>query len=333
MILGDRIGGFLNKIYTFITKAISLYINVFIDFAKYYKHSSLVKVDNFKKVEANIILNYHAIEKGFLHSKIRSQFGVVRVVELLKLLKSPCIVDRDIYKSQIQAAYLALCKYYEYHSSINVDISSYFPEKDYINLKEKCNLNNDIVSINEYENLRQSSNDNFLLFSKSRKSIREYTGEKISIEKILSVIELAKSAPSVCNRQPSKVYLIENKSKIDDICKIQGGLGGFTENITQLLVLTVDRSYFYSVGERNQMFIDGGIFLMNLLYSLHFYEIAACPAHWALNFEDDIKIKRIIQLSESEKVICIISIGIPKNKIKSTMSLRRDNNEVLDVVY
>jgi nitroreductase len=292
-----------------------------------------VKIDTFKKVEANIILNYHAIEKGFLHSKIRPQFGVFRIIELIKLLKSPYIVDQDIYKSQIQAAYLSLCKYYEYHIYINVDISRYFPENDYINFKEKCKLKNDIISNNECQKKIESNNDNFLLFSKSRKSIREYTGEKISIEKIYNVIELAKSAPSVCNRQPSKVYLMENKSKIDEIYKIQGGLGGFSEDISQLLVLTVDRSCFYSVGERNQMFIDGGIFLMNLLYSLHFYEIAACPAHWALNFEDDKKIEKIIQLSKSEKVICIISIGISQSEIKTTLSLRRDNNELLDIVY
>jgi len=162
-------------------------------------------------------------------------------------------------------------------------------------------------------------------------STRSFTGEKIPFESINKAIEIAKTAPSVCNRQPTKVYYTENKTRIDRILNIQQGLIGYTKNINQLLILVTDRNYFYSIGERNQLYIDGGIFLMNLLYSLHYYEIGACPAHWGFNQFQDKQIQKEIDLSESEKVICLIPIGIPIAEFKTTLSLRRENAEIIRV--
>ena len=71
---------------------------------------------------------------------------------------------------------------------------------------------------------------------------------------------------------------------------------------------------------------------MNLLYSLHFYKIAACPAHWGHNYQKDKKIKQEIYLANSEKVICLIPIGVPKNEFKTTLSLRHSNEEILKIV-
>ena len=98
------------------------------------------------------------------------------------------------------------------------------------------------------------------------------------------------------------------------------------------MIVVSDRNFFYSVGERNQLYVDGGIFSMNLLYALHYYRIAACPAHWGHNNDKDKEIMRELSLSKSEKVICFIPIGIPKDRFKTTLSLRRANNEILKVV-
>src|SRR5690606_16865431 len=130
------------------------------------------------------------------------------------------------------------------------------------------------------ESFYSNVNSNFEKFSYSRKSIRNFTGEIIKFKDIQEAVQLALNAPSVCNRQASKVYLLDRKSEIDKVLKIQGGFSGFSENVNQLLVLTNDRNYYYTIGERNQFYIDGGIFLMNLLYALHFYKIACCPANW-----------------------------------------------------
>ncbi|WP_239992742.1 nitroreductase family protein [Photobacterium phosphoreum] len=109
-------------------------------------------------------------------------------------------------------------------------------------------------------------------------------------------------------------------------------MNGYTENITQLLILTVDRNYFYSIGERNQLYVDGGMFLMNLLYSLHYYKIATCPANWGKTVKEEMKLDKIIDIPDSEKIICIIAIGIAEDTFKVTLSKRRDLEEVYRII-
>ena len=74
------------------------------------------------------------------------------------------------------------------------------------------------------------------------------------------------------------------------------------------------------------------VYFDELTLCFAFYKIAACPAHWGHNNDKDKQIMRELSLSESEKVICVIPIGIPKDKFKTTLSLRRDNNEILKIV-
>jgi len=225
-----------------------------------------------------------------------------------------------------------MCKYYERHEKNNIDISDFFNRKDYELFKGLSTLNIDITKNHNQTSYFANVGSNFENFSKSRSSVRSFTGEMVSLETINKVIELAKNAPSVCNRQPTKVYYVESKEKVDKVLSIQGGLTGYSSEINQLLVVVSDRNYFYSVGEKNQLYVDGGIFLMNLLYALHFYKIGACPAHWGHNYEKDIEIQKEIDLSDSEKVICVVPIGIPKKEFKTTLSLRRSNDEILRIV-
>ena len=242
--------------------------NYLMDYHLYKKHSTIFTRNTFSKLECEITLRYHSIEKGFVHSPIRSGFGKQRVIELIELLKNGTIMEH-FGSVQVQAAINILCKYFEMHQTNGFDISDYYPEADYQFFKTM--LISDFGTKKEHskESFFLFSNADFKSFSTSRCSVRSFSGEKISKEIIREVITLANNAPSVCNRQPAFVYLIENKILIDTILSIQGGLKSHTETLNQLIVLTCNRNYFYSIGERNQLYIDGGIYLMNLLYALH----------------------------------------------------------------
>jgi len=305
--------------------------NTFIDFVRYYNYSNVFKKDSLNKLEALLILDYHSLEKCLLYKEMKFKYGKLKVVNLLRLLKKNEILSiRD--KTQIIAAASVLCNYFDIHQDNNIDISGFFSDEDYRFLKRNFQpILDSTKSFNKQEYFKNSEG-NFFDFSNSRSSIRDFTGERISHDLIYKIINLAKNAPSVCNRQPVKVYYIENKTTIDAVLKIQRGLEGFTDKIVQLLVVVSDRNYFYSVGERSQLFIDGGIFLLNLLYSLHYYKVGACPAHWALNFQHDREIKKLINMTNSEKVIALVAIGQPKDEFKTCYSKRRSVDEIIKII-
>ena len=298
------------------------------DLNMYRKHSSVIEKDTFGKVESEITLRYHSIEKGFLHNPIRHRFAKARVEGLILLLTK---IELNKYKDRIhiQSALLNLCKYYDYHLSQNVDISDYFNKNDYNTYRQLLFLKDKPINYHTKKLFFQYKNSDFSVFSTSRASVRNFTGEKITFETMQKVVDLANHAPSVCNRQPVNVHLIENKILINKILEVQDGLQGYSDKLSQLIVVTSDRNYFYSVGERNQLYIDGGIYVMNLLYALHFYNIGACPAHWGLPYQADEIANKLLNLKPSEQIISLIAIGIPTDEFSTTLSLRKSSKENL----
>jgi hypothetical protein len=204
--------------------------NFLMDYKLYKKHSSVFNKDTYNKIESEITLRYHSIEKGFLYNPIRFRFAKKRVEELLNYLKLKD-VDSHINGTQIQSAILNLCAYYELHSDNNIDISDYFLKDEYEQLKKKLITKFQPVKYHTSSDYFKYIHSDFEQFSLSRCSVREYTGEKISIDVFNKVVELANHAPSVCNRQGISVYLVDNKEKLDEILFIQGGLKGISANV------------------------------------------------------------------------------------------------------
>ena len=80
----------------------------------------------------------------------------------------------------------------------------------------------------------------------------------------------------------------------------------------------------YGFQEINQMYVDGGLYAMNLMYALHFYDIACIPltmAHKAMILRD---IKREMLLPENEQPVLLIGIGSYKEEWKVAQSNRQD---------
>lgn len=314
---------------------INVVTNMFYDTYFYCKHSNVFSINTINKLEAKIILDYHSVEKGLLFSKTKFGFAEDKIIRLNKLLKNEKVILNS-QKSQISIAFSIMCEYYELHKANNFDISSFFAEQDYLRYKEILDSSYDPKFSGVYEFTKEQFFDHsissFDKFSDSRKSVRNFTGNIIDDSLIEKAVHLSKNAPSVCNRQPSKVYYIKDKIKIDKVLDVQAGLNGFSENINQLLVVTTDVNYYYSIGERYQFYIDGGVYLMNLLYALHFYNIAACPANWAKEKDDEKKIKQLIPIKDSEKVICLIAIGEADQNFRTTLSKRRELKELLTTI-
>jgi nitroreductase len=329
-LIGEKRFSVLKKLRSNNANWLKLHLNFYNDLTNYYRHSHVFRTDNFKKIESELILDYHGLEKGFLHEQMRYRFAEGRVKRMLQNLDK---VNYDSSKSsQVSISLNVLLEYYDFHKKGDINIDDYFSKKDYniikLNLVGTENICTEITADEYFGKVGKP----FPSFSDSRKSIRNFSPDLITVEKIKEVLDIAKNSPSVCNRQPNKVHFIQNKPIIDKVLSIQGGLSGFEKNINQLIVLTCDRNYFFSIGERNQLFIEGGVFLMNLLYALHYHKIAACPANWGKEYKDDIKMRNILNLSPSEKIICVVAIGYIEGSVKYTLSKRRSPQEILNVI-
>jgi len=274
------------------------------DFQQYYKYSVANANGNVKEIELEIIVISHIIEKGLAHKNFRTSFAKVKVEELSKLIKK--YYENEIYDEFILKMGIdALQQYYSKNLSYDVDVSEfcYWPKID-------NTLEETYVGVKQYtvKEIFRNSNSNFYDFATSRYSVRPFESMGIGLEPELldKVINLALTAPSACNRQSTRVHVINNKDLIAKVAKIQSGSKGFGENSDVLIVITSDLS-LYSSSDRRLPYIDSGIFTMNFIYSLFHFEIASCILNASLPINDEITVKKLIGIPENEVIATFIS--------------------------
>lgn len=309
-----------------------LLFNYFYDFWSFSKHSGVFTNNTQGKVLGKIIYYYHSVEKGLINEQIKFRFGKQKVPILIKQLK--IWIERGYHtdNSQFIAGCSVLAKYYNIHITNKIDISDIVTDKDYFILSKYVIPSIGGICCFEEKNYFNFSENNFKDFSNSRHSVRHFNGEFVPIEVIEEVIKLTSNAPSVCNRQTVEVILVNNEELSQKVLKIQRGMDATAHTVRQVLIVTSNMNEFVSEVERNQMFVDGGIFLQNLLYSLHYHKIAACALNWSKPFFYDFELRKAIKLNPALRIIAVVAIGYPKSNFKVPYSKRKNTSEILQII-
>ena len=301
------------------------------DLKQYLSYSDILGVDNAQKLIAKIIREYHIIEKGLTMPETRLGFGK----ELLITLCKDCIEFIELYdKNEVQLLHAigVILEYDLYHKDHNFILESelqFFIDKVWSLCKKVENTKQRVTSRDDYFRFTKSS---FIEFSKSRSSVRNYSNVDVPLKKLNNAFEIAKTTPSVCNRQCWRTYVYKNNDRIINILNIQGGNRGFGHLTNKLIVITAEIGVFHGTGERNQAFIDGGMYAMNLLYALHSQNIACCILNCSNSVEKDLTLRSICGIKESEVFIAMITCGIPPEEFKIAVSKRYEVQHTTTIV-
>ncbi|MDO7136430.1 nitroreductase family protein [Algibacter lectus] len=309
------IGEILNKIY---------------DLRLFYKYS--FKKEKFKSKnshKAYLTKQYHIIEKGMALPNPRLGFGVAKIETLIKLSKS--------YLAQFPEDELTLAiksclkEYILFNKTNNVDITTPFYKniENFIHGTDYSKNTGGVRNVSKLD-LAKKTNIDYASFAKSRFSIRDFDKSDLKISQIIKAVDIAKHAPSVCNRQSWKANIYTEKKQILNLLKIQGGNNGFTESINKLIIVTTDTKSF-TIMESNQVYIDGGIFSMSLILALHSLEIGACCLNTCFPFTKEKKVKSIGEIPENERLIMMIGIGNLKDNYKVAISSKKKIEEIIKI--
>lgn len=303
-------------------KARDLYKSYYYDAVKYIKYSNTYyKNDSKEKLRADIIKRYHVVEKGLTMPERRFSFGR----EVIMVLIQECNDFKNRYGTdelQVRQAVMILYEYLKVHQDNSVELDEELKSKILRLIKAYQIDTATVQGHSDPETYFSKKDGDFAEFAKSRYSVRNYSDKDVPVQLFDSVISLALHAPSACNRQPSRVFLVSDKEKIKAVLAVQNGNRGFGHLANKLLIVTVDLSGFIGLIERNLAWIDGGIFSMNLLYALHYYGIGACPLNWAVEPEKDRKLHKICDIPENHRIVLVVSCGYPKEEFNHPLSLR-----------
>lgn len=190
-------------------------------------------------------------------------------------------------------------------------------------------VNSGIKSISKEDIETHINKINYEEFFNARFSIRQFSDLEVEIELIKKSINIARKTPSVCNRQGWKAHVYTNKTEIEQILQYQNGNRGFTDSINKLIITTADLSSSFGIGERNQGYVDGGMFSMSLVNALHSKGLGTCCLNCSINSKVDKKLRKIAKIPESESIIMMIAVGHLPEKLNVASSVRKNLNKIL----
>lgn len=218
----------------------------------------------------------HALEKGLSHTDVRLGFGRSAISALVLALEAYRLAGHPKDNETFVCALSTLHEYEEQHqqASCSSPLRDLAPDWLVQELRSCTSTSGGVQSVA----CRTPSAVDCRTFSQvvySRHSVREFGKTPVSKEMLHESIRMARRSPSVCNRQAVSVHIEDCPATINSLLAIQGGFNGYPTP-PKLLVITADLRAFLDPTERNQAYIDGGLFSMTLLLALESFGFAAC---------------------------------------------------------
>lgn len=297
------------------------------DALRFIRHAGALH-QTFKEQQiAAITMAYHVIEKGLTMPNRRLGFGEKAVLQLIQLIDM-FSAKYGVSDSTLSYAVGVVREYRKTHLEANFDLPKSLKEqldafdKRFPDVSPSAQIH---VTREQYYAHRQ---DAFPLFSASRHSVRHLCGT-VSKERLQEALALAQNAPSACNRQHSRVHCICNRDTIKEILTIQGGCRGFGHLADKLLIVTASLHDIRWVEERADLYTNAGIYIMNLCYSLHYYQIAHCILNWSVSPFTDAKLRRYVSLPPEEVVVALIACGDCAEEFNLAASPRKNISQTV----
>lgn len=297
-----------------ILKVLALY---WYDLWRYLRHSGSMHQTEREQVLAHLVHGYHRIEKGLTMPNFKAGFGKSAVTTLMKWIS----VFESRYGTDEPQLHHAVGVLKEY-----VRVNSELGTTGLNPVREFCEARPYAAKVEEIEmsadDFFRETEAPFPRFAMSRHSLRHYAGE-VAEATIRDAVELAKCAPSACNRQPVRVYCVASRDKINGMMELQGGNRGFGRDCDKLLVVTGDLHDGNWINERNSIYFDAGLFTMNLCYALHYGKVAHCILNWSTDVATDRKARSLLGIPENEVITILVACGRPAERFRLPCSPRK----------
>jgi len=173
----------------------------------------------------------------------------------------------------------------------------------------------------------------FLELVNHRQSTRAFdTTKSVEPEKIARIIEAARLSPSACNAQPWHFIVVDEpelKNKVADATSAKLlGMNHFTKQ-APIHILVVEEKVNLSSGigglikDKHFAYVDIGIAAAHICLATEAEGLGSCILGWF----NESKIKKLLGIPESKRVILDIIIGYPAQEIRPKK--RKSTDEVV----
>lgn len=278
------------------------------------------------RLEYFLLKNYHIVEKGLALPDPRKGFGQPKIINLIKKTREYEKLYPDLTIGVLVRD--TLREYLEFHKNDMFIFSADFLDHMKLFLREKSAQGEGGLKYLKKSEMVTLGGDHFERFLNCRHSIRNYSKDPVDDGIIAHAISVSQNTPSVCNRQGWFVHYYSDKKKIKELLTYQNGNAGFTESIDKLLIVTASTKAFTRY-EHNQLFIDGGLYSMNLMLALHSVGLGSCPLNTCMSWLKENELKKSAAIESHERLIMMIAVG---NLLEEFSVARSKKNSVSKIM-
>lgn len=137
---------------------------------------------------------------------------------------------------------------------------------------------------------------------RGRRSIRKFTPQKVSTQRIEELLEAARWAPSGSNAQPLRYFIITEKNTIEALKMVSPGLFGEPPAI---IVMCFDKDRIQTASEFH--YVDLGTALQNLLLMAYAKGLGCCPI---ASFDAE-AVAELLSLPTPIQPVLLVILGYP----------------------
>ena len=258
------------------------------------------------QLDASATRLYHRVEKGFSLPAPKRPFGAKAVPGLTKVLAKKSVPQDALYITESKMVLDALEAW-----------------------NERGERHDAVAPRGDSLPMNPLDAETAAQFITSRHSIRDFEQRKVSPELITEAVRVAMSAPSVCNRQGWRAHWFDAPEDLARILPLHSGSAGFADNIPGVFILTFDIRAFEGTNERNQGWIDGGLFSMNLMLALHGLGLGSVPLNWSRSNAASDKMRATAGIPDHENILMLLAVGHPSEGYRVARSARRPVEQIL----
>ncbi len=177
-------------------------------------------------------------------------------------------------------------------------------------------------------NLDTVNYDSLLNLFIQRRSVRWYLDKTVDILLIRKAVNAASLAPSACNRQPFKFYVVNDKTRAKSIADCAMGTVGFSHNLPCIIAIVGDLSCYPAERDRHLIYIDASLANMQLMLALETLGLSSCPINWPDIEQREKMLQSKLNLEYTERPVMLLAVGhadpdalIPYSQKKSDVEL------------
>lgn len=252
--------------------------------------------------------NIHRLEKGLIMRPRREVFGEAFIIQTIDLYRSILAVP-SIPTEEVKWAEDVLSLYFEtVGSSEVVDLAR--KRYEAISAVSDTTYKSKFVPYMRSDATSSSANyEDLMALCQQRRSVRWYKSDSIPDELINQALEVARTAPSACNRQPFEFLVLNDRQQAPVIAALPAGTAGFAKQVPCIIVVIGDLSCYSTEADRHVMYIDSALSSMQFMLALETLGLSSCMINWPENKSKELELYKKLSIPLHKRVLMMISVG------------------------